>query len=210
MRTHTLAPSILPLLEAPAEGFFWNLPEFGRHIQFDVLHGCETHPLEAHFQSREEPKVARSEVQRVRWLGDDRNDFLGEELLHNKQNVAWFVIVIQTPLSLPLVTPFPPYCIAQAFLPSSAGVWHCLKRNILKKTYEPLENNCQLYCKEMWKRNIKWAGLARAQKNMCLKDKCWKVLDVFSQNFLSVICGAWEEGVECKRHDGSTNSLLRF
>ena len=43
--THTLAPSILPLLETPAEGFFWNLPEFGRRIRFDVLHGCETRPL---------------------------------------------------------------------------------------------------------------------------------------------------------------------
>ena len=73
MRTHTLAPSIPPLLEAPAEGFFWNLPEFGRHIRFDVLHGCETRPLEAHFQSREEPIVTRSEIQRVWWLGDDRN-----------------------------------------------------------------------------------------------------------------------------------------
>jgi predicted benzoate:H+ symporter BenE len=30
--THTLAPSILPLLEAPTEGFFWNLPEFGHCI----------------------------------------------------------------------------------------------------------------------------------------------------------------------------------
>jgi hypothetical protein len=37
-----LALSILPLLEALAEGFFWNLPEFGRRVRFDVLHGCET------------------------------------------------------------------------------------------------------------------------------------------------------------------------
>ena len=43
--THTLAPSILPLLEAPAEGFFWNLLEFCHHIRFDVLHVCETRPL---------------------------------------------------------------------------------------------------------------------------------------------------------------------
>ena len=45
MRAHTLTPSILPLLEAPAEGFFWNLPEFGRRIRFYVLRGCETRPL---------------------------------------------------------------------------------------------------------------------------------------------------------------------
>ena len=68
---HTLAPSILPLLEGPAEGFFWNLPEFGRRIRIGVLHGCDTHPL--HLQSREEAKVTQSEIRRVQWLGDDRN-----------------------------------------------------------------------------------------------------------------------------------------
>jgi len=44
-------------LEALAEGFFWNLLPFGRRIPFDVLHGCEMRPLEAHFQSREQPKL---------------------------------------------------------------------------------------------------------------------------------------------------------
>jgi len=83
VRTHTC--SIDPaLLEAPAEGFFWHLAEFGRRIQFDVLHGCETHPLETHFKSREQLKVTRSEIRRVQWLDDDRNAFLGQELLHNK------------------------------------------------------------------------------------------------------------------------------
>jgi len=45
VHTHTLPPSILPLLEVPEEGFFWNLPEFSRRIRFDVLHGCETRPV---------------------------------------------------------------------------------------------------------------------------------------------------------------------
>ena len=89
---------------------------FGHCIRFDVLHGYETCHLEARFKSREEPKVTRSEIRRVRWLGDDRNAFLGEELLHNKRCRAWCVIVMQKPLSLPLVTPFPPNCIVQAFL----------------------------------------------------------------------------------------------
>jgi len=75
-------------LEAPPEGFFWNLPEFSRRIRYDVLHGCETRPLEANFQRREQPKVTWSEIRRVRWLGDDRNAFLGEELLHNKRCVS--------------------------------------------------------------------------------------------------------------------------
>jgi len=95
------------------EGFFWNPLEFGRHIRFDVLHGCETCPLEAHFQSREQPKITQSEIWRVRWLDDDRNAFLGEELLYNKQCVARCIIVMQKPLSLPLVAPFPPNCIVQ-------------------------------------------------------------------------------------------------
>jgi len=88
LHMHTLAPSILTFLEAPAEGFFWNLPEFGRRIRFYVLHGCEMRPLEAHFQSREQPKVTWSEIWKLQWLGDDRNVFLSETLLHNKRCVA--------------------------------------------------------------------------------------------------------------------------
>jgi hypothetical protein len=32
---------ILPLLKAPTEGFFWNVPEFVRRIRFDVLNGYQ-------------------------------------------------------------------------------------------------------------------------------------------------------------------------
>jgi hypothetical protein len=48
------APSILPLLEALAEGFFRNLQEFRHLIKVDAPHGCEMCTLEAHFQSREQ------------------------------------------------------------------------------------------------------------------------------------------------------------
>jgi len=41
------------------------------------------------------------------------NAFLSEELPHNKRRVARCVIVMQKPLSLPLVAPFPRNCIAQ-------------------------------------------------------------------------------------------------
>jgi hypothetical protein len=61
----TLAPSIPPLLQAPAQGLFWNLPESGRRVRFEDLHGYETCPLEDHFQSRGQPKVTRSEIRRV-------------------------------------------------------------------------------------------------------------------------------------------------
>jgi len=72
------------------ESFFWNLPEFGRCLRFDVLHGCETRPLDAHFQSREQPKVTQSEIWRVRWLGGDRNAFLGEELrFTTMEDIKW-------------------------------------------------------------------------------------------------------------------------
>jgi hypothetical protein len=77
----------MPLLEALAQGFFWNLLEFGCRIRF-VFHGCETHLLEAHFYSREKPKITQSEIQTVRLLGDDRNAFCRKELLHNKRYVA--------------------------------------------------------------------------------------------------------------------------
>jgi hypothetical protein len=52
LSTHTLALSILPLLQALVEGFFWNLPVFGLHIRFDVLHGWETRPLEGPFSEQ--------------------------------------------------------------------------------------------------------------------------------------------------------------
>jgi hypothetical protein len=67
LRAHTLAPSILPLLEAPAEGFFWNLPEFGRPIPFHVLHGIESCPSnngnerETVFPTRTAPKPYKQE-----------------------------------------------------------------------------------------------------------------------------------------------------
>jgi hypothetical protein len=59
-QTHKLVQSILPLLAAPAEGFFRNLPESGRRIPFDALYGCATCPLETHFLRREQPKVTRA------------------------------------------------------------------------------------------------------------------------------------------------------
>jgi hypothetical protein len=47
------------------------------------------------------------------WLDDDRNVFLGEELLHNKPCMAQHVTMIQKPLPLPLVMLLPPNCITQ-------------------------------------------------------------------------------------------------
>jgi hypothetical protein len=73
----------------------------------------EKGPLGTHFPSREQQEVTRSEIRRVWWLGDDRNAFLGEELLHNMRCVSRCVIVMQKPLSLPLVAPFTPNCMAQ-------------------------------------------------------------------------------------------------
>jgi hypothetical protein len=79
LQSRTLAPSLslslslsidLATVGTPAEGFCRNLPEFGRHIQFDVPHGCEMYSLEAHFQSSEEPKVTGNEIRRARRLGD--------------------------------------------------------------------------------------------------------------------------------------------
>jgi hypothetical protein len=108
VRMYTLAPSILTLLEAPAEDFFWNLPEFGRRVRFDALHGCETCPLEAHFQRREQPVVIRSEIRRVRWLGDDRNCCTTSDV--------WLGALSRCRNHCPCpprVSPLPPNCIAQ-------------------------------------------------------------------------------------------------
>jgi hypothetical protein len=63
-RTHAHTPWVLTLSEALAEGFCWNLPEFGRRVPFDAPPppSCKTTPLEAHFKSREQPKVTGSEI----------------------------------------------------------------------------------------------------------------------------------------------------
>jgi hypothetical protein len=79
LRSHKLAPSMLPLLESPAEGFFSNLPEFGSRIQFDILPGCETCHLEANFQSREQQKSLGARSREYGgWVTT------GTEQLHNK------------------------------------------------------------------------------------------------------------------------------
>jgi hypothetical protein len=82
----------------------------------------------------EQPEVMGCEIRRVRWLGDDRNVFLGEKLLHKKRSVARCVIVMLKPLSLPFVAPLPPNCIAQSlqnFCPGGTNSW-CTKRSMSK------------------------------------------------------------------------------
>jgi hypothetical protein len=97
----THAPPILPLLEAPTDGFFWKHPECDRRTQFDVLHGWEACPIEDDFHSREQPKVTLNEVRRLWWSDDDGIALLGEELLHYTRCMARCVIVTQKPMSLP-------------------------------------------------------------------------------------------------------------
>jgi hypothetical protein len=106
--TQTLAPSILPLLEAPADaslGIFRSSPVA---IRFYILHGCEPCPLGAHFQSSAQPEVTGSEVRRVRWLGDDRNSCTTSDV--------WLGALLwcsnHCPC-LPLVAPLPPNCTTQ-------------------------------------------------------------------------------------------------
>jgi hypothetical protein len=106
--THTQACSIVGSTDGR---LLLDSSELGRRIRFYVLRGCETCPFEDRFQNMEEPKVTRSEILRVRWLGDDRNVFLGEELLHNKRNVTRCVSVMQKPLLLPLVALLPQKCM---------------------------------------------------------------------------------------------------
>jgi hypothetical protein len=70
--------------------------------------------LEVHIQSKEQPKVSLSEIRIVRWLGEEREVCLGEELLHNSD--VWLGALSccrnHCPC-LPLVAPLPPNCITQ-------------------------------------------------------------------------------------------------
>jgi hypothetical protein len=78
LRTHMHATSILPPLEAPAEGLFFNLLEFSHHIRFDVLHGWETVPLRHIFRVGNSQKSlgAKSGETVIGWW---------QVLLHNKE-----------------------------------------------------------------------------------------------------------------------------
>jgi hypothetical protein len=52
----SLSPSILRFLEAPVEGFLWNLLQFGHHIWSDIFLGYETCSPEAIFRVRNKQK----------------------------------------------------------------------------------------------------------------------------------------------------------
>jgi hypothetical protein len=74
----------------------------------------------------EKREVTWSEIQRVWWLGDDRNLFLNEKLLQNKQCAARSIMVMQKPLSLPPVTLLPPNLHAEMASNTVRAVWtHC-------------------------------------------------------------------------------------
>jgi hypothetical protein len=63
------------MLEVPAEGFVWNLPQFGLRIRFDVSHGSETWPIWRPIIRVRKSQATRGEIQRLRRLGDERNIF---------------------------------------------------------------------------------------------------------------------------------------
>jgi hypothetical protein len=73
------------------------------HFRFDDLHDYETASIEAHGQSRIQPKVTWREIRGLRWFGGGRNAFHNEELPNTKRCVALCVIVKQKPLSVSVV-----------------------------------------------------------------------------------------------------------
>jgi hypothetical protein len=53
----------------------------GRRIPLDALHGCETHSLESHLQSKEQPEATESETRRARRLGDDSRGIAAQQAM---------------------------------------------------------------------------------------------------------------------------------
>jgi hypothetical protein len=87
--THTLGPTALPLLEALTEVFFfWNFPEFGRHILFDALHRCKTCPLRPIFRLGNSKMSLRARSVMYGGWAKTGMFFLSEKMLH-KQCIAW-------------------------------------------------------------------------------------------------------------------------
>jgi hypothetical protein len=81
---HIFAPTTLPLLEAPAEGFYWILPAFGHRIRLDALQFAECVHLRPIRRTRNSQKSlgARSEEYGC-CVVTGMLFFLGGELLHN-------------------------------------------------------------------------------------------------------------------------------
>jgi hypothetical protein len=103
-------------------------------------------PCEAHFQGREQPKVTWSEIRRVRWLGDDLNAFLGEELLHNKRCVARRVVVMQQP------------SLSVSVCNHSAHICKCVKCSWSERVS---------YCpSKVWQSGGEWRNVAEAYPQM--------------------------------------------
>jgi hypothetical protein len=57
--TYTLAPAVLPLLEAHLEGLFWYGSETCCRILLRFFHGCKPVTTEPHPEFQEDPKVAQ-------------------------------------------------------------------------------------------------------------------------------------------------------
>jgi hypothetical protein len=79
LRARTLAPWILPLLEAPTEAYFGIFRS--SVVVFDFMSStvAKRVPLRPIFRVGNSQKSLESEIRRVGWLGYERNGFFGEE-----------------------------------------------------------------------------------------------------------------------------------
>jgi hypothetical protein len=77
---HTLSPTLLPLLEAFLESFFWKASQLLRHIPH-VLAAVKTGTLEWPLQFGEQSQITRSHVWRVGSLVNNWNATFGQETL---------------------------------------------------------------------------------------------------------------------------------
>jgi hypothetical protein len=73
MGTHTLAPTVLPFMEAPLDVLFCCGSEICCRMLLNFFHGRKTITSEPNFESREVREITRSEIWRTWWLGGGWN-----------------------------------------------------------------------------------------------------------------------------------------
>jgi len=94
---NTLLPAVPPLFEAFLECGFANGVQLGHRVLYYVVSWLKLSPFQLGFKVGEQPKIARSHVERVGSLSNHRNVVCGQESLNQLRGMSWCVVMMQLP-----------------------------------------------------------------------------------------------------------------